>query len=277
MFNKNKIMKTLEELKTDKSVFSIGLALSDGWALVSKHLGYYILGGIVTIAISIGVGLIPIAGGIVNNLIISPCLMGGAVYVTWNISTGNGWADFGDMFKGFNYLQPIAISTLIQGAASLALMALVFFNFIPELIHLFKLSQGANAFTKQEEIRTAFLQLFNSKFIVSALLLTAALLFIAALWAFKTHFIIIYKMEAWPAMEMSRRIARHNLGQLIGFFLLLGIIIFVSAIPCGIGLLFSLPLMIGSIYSAFAQITHCDKSNEISAETFDFMADEKNN
>jgi hypothetical protein len=268
-------MKTLEELKTDKSVFSIGLALSDGWALVSKNLGYYILGGIVTMAIGIGVGLIPIAGGIVNNLILSPCLMAGAVYVTWNISSGKGWADFGDMFKGFNYLQPIAISTLIQGAASLALMALVFFNFIPELIHLFKISQGANAFTQQQEIRDAFLKLVNSKFIVSALILTVALLFIAALWAFKTHFIVIYKMEAWPAMEMSRRIARHNLFQLIGFFLLMGIILIVSAIPCGIGLLFSLPLMIGSIYSAFAQITHCDKNNEISAETFDFMADEK--
>jgi hypothetical protein len=275
MFIKNKIMKTLEELKTDKSVFSIGLALSDGWALVSKHLGYYILGGIVTIAISIGVGLIPIAGGIVNNLILSPCLMAGAVYITWNISKGQGWADFGDMFKGFNYLQPIAISTLIQAAAGLALMALVFFNFIPELIHLFKISQGANAYTRQDEIRTAFLQLFNSKFIVSALLLTVALLFIAALWAFKTHFIVIYKMDAWPAMEMSRRIARHNLFQLIGFFLLMGIIIVVSAIPCGIGLFFSLPLMIGSIYSAFAQITHCDKSGEINEEMFDFMADEK--
>ena len=275
MFIKNKAMKTLEELKTDKSVFSIGLALSDGWAMVSKHLGYYILGGIVTMAISIGVSIIPIVGGIVNNLILSPCLMAGAVYVTWNISKGKGWADFGDMFKGFTYLQPIAISTLKQMAVSLILTALVFFNFIPELIHLFKISQGSNAFTQQQEIRDAFLKLFNSKFIVSALILTVALLFIAALWAFKNHFIIIYKMEAWPAMEMSRHIARHNLAQLIGFFLLMGIILVVSAIPCGIGLLFTFPLLIGATYSAFAQITHCDKDNEISVETFDFMADAK--
>ena len=40
-------MKTLAELQTDKSTFSIGLALGDGWNLVSKNLGYYILGAIV--------------------------------------------------------------------------------------------------------------------------------------------------------------------------------------------------------------------------------------
>ena len=55
-------MKTLAELQTDKSTFSIGQALGDGWNLVSKNLGYYILGAIVTAAILFGVGLIPIVG-----------------------------------------------------------------------------------------------------------------------------------------------------------------------------------------------------------------------
>ena len=82
-------------------------------------------------------------------------------------------------------------------------------------------------------------------------------------------------MDAWPAMEMSRRIARHNLLPLLGFFLLMGIIIMISAIPCGIGLLFSLPLMIGATYSAFAQITHCDQADEINKDMFDFMGEEK--
>lgn len=122
-------MKTLAELQTDKSTFSIGQALGDGWNLVSKNLGYYILGAIVTAAILFGVGLIPIVGDIATNLILSPCLMGGAVYVSWRISNGKGWTDFGDMFKGFNFLQPLAISTLIQGFISFALVLLVFFNF----------------------------------------------------------------------------------------------------------------------------------------------------
>lgn len=268
-------MKTLEELKTDRTVFSIGLALSEGWSYVSKHMGYYILGGIIAVIISGIAGAIPFIGGIAGNLILSPCLMAGAVYVTWRVSLGKGWADLGDMFKGFQYLSPLAISTFIQGAATLLLAVLVFYNFLPQLIHIFKISQGANAFTKQDEIRDAFLPLLNGKFFVSVAILSVGALFISALWAFKTHFIVVYKMEAWPAMEMSRRIARHNMFQLIGLYLLLGIIIIISALPCGIGLLFSLPLMIGATYSAFAQVTGCDQSGEINEETFDFMADQK--
>lgn len=131
-------------------------------------------------------------------------------------------------------------------------------------------------FTRQEEIVDAFMQLLtDSKFIVSLLILTAALLFISVLWAFKLHFIVIYKMEAWPAMEMSRRIARHNFWQLLGFFIIMGFIILISMIPCGIGLLFSLPWMIGSVYSAFAQITDCDRADEINEDMFDFMAGRK--
>ena len=95
------------------------------------------------------------------------------------------------------------------------------------------------------------------------LLLMVALLLVSVLWAFRTHFIVIYKMEAWPAMELSRKISMRNLFPLIGLFLLLFIIIVISAIPCGIGLLFSLPLSIGALYDAFAQITLCDQVDEV--------------
>jgi hypothetical protein len=268
-------MKTLEELKTDRSVFSIGQALGDGWNIVSKYLGYYILGGVIAFMIAIGVGIIPFIGSAINNLILSPCLMGGAIYVTWQISKGNGWADFGDMFKGFKFLQPIVISTLIQGAVTMVLFVLVFFNFLPELIKIFQLSQDADMFTRQRELSRAFVELFTGKFIVSFLILMVALLFISVLWAFKTHFIIIYNMQAWPAMEMSRRIARHNFWQLLGFFIVMGLAIIISALPCGIGLLFTLPWFIGSVYSAFAQITHSDQADEINKDMFDFMADKK--
>lgn len=268
-------MKTLDELKTDRSTFSIGQALSDGWDLVSKYLGYYILGGILSVLIGMAAGLIPFVGNIADSLILSPCLMAGAIYVTWRISNGNGWTDFGDMFKGFNFLSPIVISTLIQTAAALALAALFLLNYIEEIIQLYKLSQGSGGYNNREEIQAVLRQMLNAGALLSFLLLMAALLFIYAVWAFKSHFIVIYKMQAWPAMEMSRKIASNNLLRLIGFFLLMGIIIIVSALPCGIGLLFSLPWLIGSTYSAFAQITNCDQAGEINAKMFDFVEDKK--
>jgi hypothetical protein len=268
-------MKTLEELKTDRSTFSIGEAISDGWGLVSKYLGYYILGAVLTFAIGIGVGIIPVVGGIANNLVLSPCLMAGAIYVTWRISKGIGWTDFGDMFKGFNFIGPVVISTLIQTSITVILMILFFLNYLDQIIELFRLGQGSDIFSNQEEIRDLFLQMVNPESVILFVVLMCALLLISVIWAFKTHFIIIYKMQAWPAMDMSRRLATHNLLPLIGLFIVLGFIVLISAIPCGIGLLFSLPLAIGATYSAFAQITHCDRADEMNEDMFDFKADNK--
>ena len=53
-------MKTLEQIETDQSTFSIGQALSQGWAYVSKNLVYYILGGIISFLIGAAAGFIPI-------------------------------------------------------------------------------------------------------------------------------------------------------------------------------------------------------------------------
>jgi hypothetical protein len=61
-----------------KGTFSISQALSDGWRLVSKHLGYYIGAGVITVLIGMFVGFIPYGGSIINNLVVSPCFAASA-------------------------------------------------------------------------------------------------------------------------------------------------------------------------------------------------------
>jgi ABC-type multidrug transport system fused ATPase/permease subunit len=263
-------MKSLDALQTDRATFSVGQAISDGWNLVSKHMGYYILGGVVAVLIGMAAGLIPIAGGIANGLIISPCFAASAIYISWNISKGIAWTDFGDIFKGFKYLGPMFVSSLIQSVAMGALIVLCFFNYIPQLKDFFELSQSTDAYNNREAIEALARQFFNMETLGLFLLLMLALMLLSIVWAFKNHFIVIYNLQAWQAMEMSRKITTHNLLPLIGLFFLLGIIIIISALPCGIGLLFSLPLSITAVYSAFAQITECD-STEIDSEMFDFV------
>ena len=266
-------MKSLETLQTTRAEFSIGQAISDGWNIVSKNMGYYILGGILALVIGGTAGAIPYIGGVANNLIVAPCFLAGAIYITWRITIGIPWTDFGDMFKGFNFLQPIALSSLIQAFVSLALVALFFMNYLPQLLDIYDLSQGSDGYANREEIKAIAMQFFNVKALVLFLILLVIFLFISAIWAFKNHFIVIYKMQAWPAMEMSRKIARHNLFRIIGLYLALGFIVLISALPCGIGLLFSLPLTITAMYSAFAQITGSDQT-EVDSEMFDFIPPE---
>ena len=267
-------MKSIEELRETKDTFSIGQAISDGWRIVSKQLGYYIGAGVITVLIGMFVGIIPYGGSILNNLVISPCFAASAIFITWRISKGYAWTDFGDMFKGFSYATPVLISTLIQSFVMALIGLLCFFSLIPQLVDLFELSQGSGAYQNQEEIiellRSIF---FNTKNILLFCLFILAILLLSAVWAFKIHFIVVYKMDAWPAMELSRRVTTPNLLRLVGLFIIIGLIVIVSALPCGIGLLFSLPLSIGAIYSAFAQITGSDQSDE-NSNMFDFMAGE---
>jgi len=257
-------MKSAAELQSGNYSISIGQAISDGWALIAKHLGYYILGGILAVLIGAAAGLIPFVGSLANNLIISPCFMASAIYITWRISRGTPWTDFGEIFKGFNYLTQIMVSSLIEMAVIIFFAVVLLFNLIPQIIDLFTLTQGQGAYQNQAEIQAlARSMFFSGKVIILLLLFIAAALLVSVIWAFKVHFIVIYKMEAWPAMELSRKVTMKNLFPLIGLFILLGIIIIVSALPCGIGLLFSLPLSIGTIYSAFAQITLCNQPDEV--------------
>lgn len=265
-------MKSIEELRERKGTFSIGLAISDGWRLVSTHLGYYIGAGVITVVISMFIGFVPYIGSIIDNLIISPCFAASAIFITWRISKGYGWTDFGDMFKGFSYAAPVVIATLIQSFAMLIIGLLCFFSLIPQLIELWELSQGSGTYQNQDEIAEIFRSIFfDPTNILLFCLFMLAILFLTAVWAFKIHFIVVYKMDAWPAMELSRRVTAPNLLRLLGLFIIIGLIVIVSALPCGIGLLFSLPLSIGTIYSAFAQITGSDQPDE---QIFDFMAGE---
>ncbi len=252
-------MRSLESLPHTNATFSIGRALSDGWAIVQNNLGYYILGGLLAVVIGGAAGIVPLIGSIANSLIISPCFMASAIYISWRISTGISWTDFGEIFKGYNFLLPLAISALIQSLAMGALMILFFFNYLPQIKNIFELMQGPDAYLNRNAIEAVLRQFVNTETMLLFSLLILALLLLNIVWAFKNHLIVIYKIDAWPAMEMSRKITTQHLFPLLGLFILLGIIIMISAIPCGIGLLFSLPLSITAVYSAFAQITDCDK------------------
>ncbi len=267
-------MKTIEQIETDKTSFSIGLALSDGWKLVSKNLLFYILGLLVSCVILGGSYLIPILGSFASSLILMPCLIAGGIYVTWQISNGKAWTDFGDMFKGFGFLTPLMVSSLIQMLVSLAIMVILFISYIPELLQLFKLSSGGGTFSNKDEIKDLVFSMLNAKTVILFLVAFLGSLFISIIWAFKSYFIVIYKLQAWPAMEASRKLAMKNFFELLGLFIILGLIFIVSALPCLIGLIFTLPWIVGVIYSAFAQLTDCNNAYDLKKEGFDFMKEE---
>jgi uncharacterized membrane protein len=144
----------------------------------------------------------------------------------------------------------------------MGLLTMLFcYNYLPQIKDLYDMLLKPEAYANTAAIEALVKPFLNTEALLLFFLLILALMVLSAVWVFKIHFIVIYKMEAWPAMEMSRKITTHNLLPLVGLFFILGIIIAISIIPCGIGLLFSMPLSITAVYSAFAQITACDEND----------------
>ena len=51
-------------------------------------------------------------------------------------------------------------------------------------------------------------------------------------------------MSPWRALETSRKAVTHRWFSIFGFFIVLSFIAFVSAIPLGIGMIWTLPMML---------------------------------
>jgi hypothetical protein len=267
-------MKTVQQLDQDNTPIVIGDAFSEGWKLVSPNLMFYILGGLLTMVISLASSMVPFAGGLANSIILSPCLSAGAVFVTWNIANGKGWTEFGDMFKGFNFIGPLAIYALIQYGAMLVIALILMMGSTSEIMELINLTSGMDFLGNKEEVEEILRGMLNGKTIILFTIAIVAILFLSLLWVFTPHFIVIYKLQAWPAMEASRKLVTRNFFPLLGLFILLGILVMLSALPCGLGLFFTLPWMIGSTYHAFSQVTNSTTPHETPSGGYINLQDE---
>lgn len=74
---------------------------------------------------------------------------------------------------------------------------------------------------------------------------------VAMLYSLTYLYMVEEGLDAWPAMEKSRTTVLANLGQWIVFTLLLAVINFIGAIPCGLGLLITVPVSAVALTLAF--------------------------
>ncbi len=250
-------MKSIEEVVSDNSQIAVIDAIKTGWQLVSKSMGLYIVAFIVMIAISVVSSFIPIIGSLANGLILSPGLTAGFILVSWMIHKGEGWSEFGKWFKGFDYIKDLIIQAAIYLGVVMIISVALLLKFIPQFMELMKLSSGAGAMSNQEEIRDLMLSMLSGSNILMFLLAGLIIAFVSIIWIFRMHFVVVYKMSAWPSMEASRKVAQRNFLQLIAFFILIFIINAAGAMACGLGLLVTVPLTYTSLYAAFAQLTDC--------------------
>ncbi len=73
-------------------------------------------------------------------------------------------------------------------------------------------------------------------------------IYLAIAYIFTIPLIIDKDMEVWEAMEFSRKMVTKHWFKVAGVVVLLTLIMFISAIPFGVGLIWTIPLMFFTLY-----------------------------
>jgi len=90
-------------------------------------------------------------------------------------------------------------------------------------------------------------------------------IYLAIAWCFTIPLIIDQKLEFWTAMEVSRQLVTTQWWRVFGLAILAGLLGALGALACGIGIIATLPIAVGSFVVAYE--TLCNPRSRAGAQT----------
>lgn len=229
--------------------FSIGDHLSKGWKVLSLNMGGFIGFTAIYILIVGFLNFIPFIGMLIN-IAISPCLIAGFYLMCRSLET-SGNSDFGIFFKGFDHLSKVVVIYLIQ-------LVIYILAAIPLIIMIVGVGLGASVLEDKDAMVTA---MTAGGAIYTLLFLMGVFIYLAVSWCLSIPLAIFHNMEAWQALETSRKLVGKNWFLFFLLFFLLGLIQFVGLIALCLGLLITIPLIYTTIYSAYKEASGIDEED----------------
>ena len=227
----------------------IGNYFSRGYDIMKQNMGGYIgfalLGGLISIVANV----IPFLN-ILSGIVIIPCLAFGFHLVSYRISVKREIPPFNEFFNGFNHFSKIVVITLLIFVITLAL-------FIP-LILFFGIGTfwsviTASGMNSAETMRNAFAGL-GGTMIILFLITMLAYLYLAVSLMFSSLIAVFHNAEPVDAMKLSWKVVSKNWLMWIVMLIGLGVMLFIGALFCLVGLLFAFPLYYCVIYAAFEDV-----------------------
>ncbi len=225
--------------------------ISRGWEIFSHNMGGFIGFFVISVLISLGLGFIPFIGNLAVVVVSGP-LNAGNFIVSFKIIKRLP-TTFGDFFKGFQntYFLPVFLAGLLIG-----LMITLFW--IPSiicytLIVVSLLAQGTAAQDGNFSIASVP-PVLGILVLVFSLLALIPTIYLSTSYIFTVPLIIGKKMQAWSAMEASRKLITKQWWSFFGFSVVLGLINLAGALLCGLGLLLTVPLTICAVAAAYTHI-----------------------
>lgn len=219
--------------------FRFGDYISNGFKIIQNNLGLFIVFALVFFTAMVICQVIPGIGPLAGSLIVSPCLTAGFYLAAKKSDEGKSF-EFNEFFRGFDFLGPLIVLALIQTAVIIAAM-------LPLIIGAFA-TIGFSAFEDGGDPE------FSPIYLLIGLLFMLPIFYLLISWVFAPFLVIFHKMEAWPAMEASRKIVAQNWFIYLGFAMVTGILASAGLLALGVGLLFTIPASMAMTFSAFRDI-----------------------
>lgn len=175
--------------------------------------------------------------GILSSLLLSGVFYGGLYYYYLGKARGQT-REVGDAFAGFSRaFVPLMLGTLMINLIIFALLAI----FIGPWLFSFIKTAVAQM---PPQLPTGWtMSLFFAVMVIG--------LYLGVAWSFTFMLIIDRGLSPWTAMEVSRRVVSHQWFRVFFVMLLGGFLTMLGLVGLLIGILFTLPLMIGAMVYAY--------------------------
>ena len=208
---KDSTKNRIQEIIQNGYNFNFGDYISEGFNIMNKNVGSFIAFFLIYAFLSLFSQALG-ALSIFSTFILTPIMLG-LYLVAHKVQTGKPH-EFGDFFKGFQFIGPIALLLLIQ--FGLYLLAMLPFGLymgltvFPELQDIslgdFNPSENPEYFL---EILTSISAEVNSFLILLTLL---PVIYLGISWSFAPFFVIFYNYSPWDALETSRKLITKKWG-----------------------------------------------------------------
>ena len=256
--------------------FRFGDYIGQGFQLVQKNLGIFIAGTLILLIIMlVGVKVFPMlladifgSGGyqtfMIKNLatqviftpILTPLMFG--FYIAAHQAAKNKDVEISHFFAGTQKFVPLALVGMLTGILTLVASAPGYYLVFSSGLDLDLMSNQPTFFADSSSLEDLDLSGILLGYLV--LFIPSAYITVSYLWA--PLLVWFCDMRGWEAMEASRKLAGKNFLFLFGFLIVVMLIGFAGLILLCIGVLFTFPVAMSSLYHSFADAVGLNRTDE---------------
>ena len=240
-----------EAISAGNRRLDVGLAFSQGGELFRSHMGILIGSFLLFMLLIIVTASVPIVGLCVQITFQGP-LMGGFFILILNlIRTGS--ASIGDLFKGFESFGGLFLITLVQSLIILLVMlpgiALMIGGFVTEVD--FRALDWQN---EEAVLKALGAGLLNPLTILGFLSMILLSIISYVLIFFPLPLLADKKLGFDEAFGLGFQVSKRNFFPILILFIIGSLVIGISLIPCGLGLIFAGPWFYAVLAQAYEQL-----------------------